>query len=92
MIGSSPPRASERLLEFEAIEPRHLQIEQQTAGRFRFVSGEKLNRRGELGDFDPHGTQQARDGLTDRGIVIHHENGRIPFVHAHVSFANGRVQ
>ena len=82
----------QRLLEFEAVEVRHLQIEQQAARYVRIVRGEELDRRGKHGRLDPHGMQQSRDGLAHRRIVIDHENGGRPFVHARGFFASGRVK
>jgi hypothetical protein len=82
----------QRLLEFEAVEVRHLQIEQQSARYVWIVRGEELDRRGKHGRLDPHGMRQPCDGLAYRRIVIDDENGGRPFVHARGFFASGSVK
>src|SRR5690606_16606394 len=78
--------AEQALLELEAAEPGHADVEHETARPLRVEAGEELLARREHLAGEPHGFEQELHGAQDAAIVIDDEDRRrLPGVAAHAA-------
>ena len=62
-------------LQIEPVNVRQLEVEDEARRRVRLLRVEKLRRRGERGHLEAGGREQATQGGTNAGVVIHDKHG-----------------